>query len=157
MAARLSSALAGLGLGLGLATTTAPAAAQALRIVAAQSGLFAPPGDRSAAFTASRQLPLQDGQAFGWRLRLAPAGGEVRVRETLTLPAEPRTFGDPEPGLRRRTSPDGRSVISEYRLQPQDGWIANSWTVTRGDPPGRWRITVELEGQPPQVFEFEAR
>ena len=142
-----------------LATVPPPAAAQAPRIVAAQSGLFDPPGDPSTRFTPSRRLPLHDGQSFGWRLQLAPSStqGEIRVRETLTLPAEPRTFGDPEPGLRRRTTPDGRSVISEYRLQARDGWIANSWTVTRGDPPGRWRITVEVDGQPPQVFEFEAR
>ncbi len=126
-------------------------------VLKAEGGLFAPGDGADSAFVASKVLPLKDGQVFGWRIQLRHPARAVRVREELSLPAEPKTWGDPEPGLKRRTTADGRSAITELQLTPRDGFISQSWTVTTGDPKGTWVIKVRVEDGPEQVFRFEAR
>ena len=83
-------------------------------IVQAQAGLVGPPAAASTQFVPSTALPLRDGQEFGWRMKLQTKLTQVRVREELTLPAEPRTWGDPEPGLKRKLQPMG--------AQPPRNW-----------------------------------
>ena len=134
------------------------AVAQGVQVLRAEVGLLAP---RDAAghqaFTPAGVLPLRDGQEFAWRLVVQTRQPFVRVREELTLPAEPRTWGDPEPDIRRRTTPDGRTAITEWRLAPRDGVLQSAWTVTAGDPPGTWVLTLKVEDQPPRVFRLQAR
>ena len=126
-------------------------------ITQAQAGLLGPPAAAAAQFVPSAQLPLQDGQEFGWRMQLKTKLTQVRVREELTLPTEPRTWGDPEPGLKRRTSADGRTATTELLLMPVDGVIQFTWTVTRGDPAGAWVLKVQVEDLPAQTFRLQAK
>lgn len=133
------------------------AAPGSVRILSAQSGLFGDPSGGLESFAAGSRLPLRDGQVFGWRMQVQTDKPRVAVREELTLPSEPTTWGDPEPDVKRRTTPDGRTAVSEYQLEPKGGFIANSWTVTGGDPKGTWIIKVKVEGQAERVFRFEAQ
>ena len=140
------------------ASWPAGADAQQVQVLQAEVGLLAPADAAGRqAFTPAAVLPLRDGQEFGWRLVVTTRQPFVRVREELTLPAEPRTWGDPEPGVKRRTTPDGRTAITEWRLAPQDGVLQSAWTVTSGDPPGAWVLTLTVEDQPPRVFRLQAR
>ncbi len=141
---------------IGAAPAAAQAPAAAVVVVQAQAGLFGPP-DAAEAFTPSAVLPLRDGQEFGWRATLKTSKKIVRVLEELTLPSEPRTWGDPEPGLKRKTSADGRTATTEFWLEPVDGVIANRWSVTAGDPKGIWTLRVRIEDQPERVFRLTAR
>lgn len=142
---------------LALPARPAAAAEGPALVLKAEGGLFGPGEPGAQSFVATTALPLKDGQAFGWRMQLRASAGAVRVREELTLPAEPKTWGDPEPGLKRRTTPDGRSAITELLLVPRNGVISQSWTVTTGDPKGRWVIKVRVEDGPEHVFTFDAR
>jgi len=126
-------------------------------VLKAESGLFTPVDAAAPGFVATTALPLKDGQAFGWRIQLRTQARMVRVREELSLPEEPKTWGDPEPGLKRRTTPDGRTAITELQLEPVNGVISQSWTVTSGDPKGTWVIKVRVEDGPEHVFRFNAR
>lgn len=126
-------------------------------VVRAEAGLRGPPAAALAQFVPSTTLPLQDGQEFGWRMQLQTPLTKVRVREELTLPAEPRTWGDPEPGLKRKTSADGRTATTELILVPVDGMIQFTWTVTQGDPAGTWVLKVQIEDLPVQTFKLQAR
>ena len=133
-------------------------ATPAVQVLQAEVGLFGARDDAGRQrFTPAAVLPLRDGQEFGWRLVVKTRQPFVRVREELTLPAEPRTWGDPEPDVKRRTTPDGRTAITEWRLAPQDGVLQSAWTVTTGDPPGTWVLTLTVEDQPPRVFRLQAR
>ena len=136
----------------------AQAQAQARVIIAqAQAGLLGPPAAALSQFLPSTTLPLQDGQQFGWRMQLQSKLTTVRVREELTLPTEPRTWGDPDPELKRKTSADGRTATTELLLVPVDGVIQFSWTVTRGDPAGTWVLKVQVEDLPVQIFRLQAK
>ena len=132
-------------------------AAPGVVITQAQVGLIGPPAAATSQFVPSTTLPLKDGQEFGWRMRLQTKLTQVRVREELTLPAEPRTWGDPEPGLKRKTSADGRTASTEMLLVPVDGVIQFTWTVTQGDPAGTWLLKVQVEDLPPQTFRLQAK
>ncbi len=132
--------------------------AQARVIVTqAQAGLLGPPAAALSQFVPSTMLSLHDGQQFGWRMKLQTQLATVRVREELTLPTEPRTWGDPEPDLKRKTSADGRTATTELLLVPVDGVIQFSWTVTRGDPAGTWVLKVQVEDLPVQTFRLQAK
>lgn len=139
------------------AAPAAPAAGEVV-VLRAEVGLL---GARDEAgrqrFSPGALLPLRDGQEFAWRLVVKTNKPFVRVREELTLPAEPRTWGDPEPDIRRRTTPDGRTAITEWRLAPVDGVLQSAWTVTTGDPPGTWVLKLKVEDQPERVFRLQAR
>lgn len=126
-------------------------------VLKAESGLFGGGDAATSSFVPSTVLPLKDGQAFGWRMQLRTAQGAVKVREELILPAEPKTWGDPEPGLKRKTSPDGRMATTEWLLVPRNGVIGQTWTVTEGDPKGTWTIRVRIDDGPVHTFRFEAR
>ena len=127
-----------------------------MRILAVQAGLFGAPGTEAVPFTPSGRLPLRDGQVFGWRMKVDTHQRRIHVREELTLPREPKTWGDPEPDLKRKTSPDGRTATTEVLLQPENGYIFHTWAVTQGDPEGTWIIKVFVEGQPERVLRLEA-
>jgi hypothetical protein len=149
--------LPALALAVAGAVAQQPAAPGSVRILSAQSGLFGDPGGDLESFVAGTRLPLRDGQVFGWRMQVQTDKPRVTVREELTLPSEPATWGDPEPDVKRRTTADGRTAVSEYQLEPRAGFIANSWSVTSGDPKGTWVIKVKVEGHPERVFRFEAQ
>ena len=127
-----------------------------LRILSAQAGLFGEPGTETTQFIQSAMLPLKDGQAFGWRMSVQTAKKRVLVREQLTLPEEPKTWGDPEPDIKRKTTPDGRTAITEVWLEPKDGFIFHTWTVTTGDPKGIWVLKVSVQGQAERTFRLRA-
>lgn len=141
---------------LALASHAAHATEPEVQVLSAEAGLFGPPGTEPGSFVPGARLPLKDGQVFGWRIRLRSTRPEVTVHEQLTLPAEPRTWGDPEPDIRRRTSADGRSAESVYRKRPVDGVIWHTWQVTQGDPRGTWTLTLRVEQAPPVVLRLQA-
>ena len=146
-------------LGVLLPAAAAQSAQAGARVVItqAQAGLVGPPAAAPSQFVPSATLPLRDGQEFGWRMQLQTKLSQVRVREELTLPAEPRTWGDPEPGLKRKTSADGRTATTELLLVPVNGVIQFTWTVTQGDPAGTWLLKVQVEDLPPQTFRLQAK
>jgi hypothetical protein len=143
---------------LALLGAAPPLPAAEVQVLRAEAGLFSLPdvaGRQS--FTAATVLPLRDGQEFGWRLVVKTRKPFVRVREELTLPAEPRTWGDPEPDVKRRTTPDGRTAITEWRMAPVDGVLQSAWTVTTGDPRGTWVLRLTVEDQPVREFRLQTR
>lgn len=153
----LSCWAAALACSLGLMATTAAAADTAPRIVRAEFGTFdarpgAPPD-----FRATTVVPFGVDQGYGWFITLAGAPARVNVREELTLPVAPATWGDPEPGLKRRISADGRTATTERTLDVQAGRIGQAWAVAPGDPRGAYLLKVTVEGLPVQTFRFELR
>ena len=130
--------------------------ASVVRILSAQAGLFGPPGTDATQFLPTTRVPLKDGQVFGWKMTVQTSLKSVLVLEEITLPQEPATWGDPEPDIKRKTSADGRSAITELWLAPKDGVIFRTWSVTPGDPKGIWVIKVSVQGQAEKVFRLEA-
>ena len=139
------------------AAIAAPAPAD-IQILQAEFGVF----DNSLLsaaprFRAAATVPRVVDQAYGWRLVLKTTRRQVQVQEELTLPAEPGTWGDPDPQVQRKTSADGRTATTRLLLQPVDGVISQSWSVAPGDPQGVYVLRVRVENLPERVFRFEVR
>jgi len=103
--------------------------------------------DDAGTLHATTEIPLYAGSAFGWRLELG-CEHTVLVDEQLELPARGDWGSDPELEISR----NGRIARIHSEAICLDGWIDKTWTVSAGDPPGQWKVTVTVDGFHPQVF-----
>jgi len=104
-------------------------------------------------FRASNTVPLVVGQGYGWVLKLNRKSGKVRVLERMTLPEAPKTWGTG--GQPHGMSADRKTLSLDATLTVYDGTISKAWDVVKGDPPGRYLISVYVEGSAPVQFEFD--
>ena len=142
-----------------VATTTElpfnkPSGTQVLR---AEFGLFNLSQSGKPPFVPAKVVPLKPNQSYGWLIQLRTDKPKIRWKEEFTLPAKPNTWGDPEPIGARTVSSDGRVSVTEREVAPDRGTIFNVWTVAPGDPKGRYRIRVYVEGSLAQEFEFDVQ
>lgn len=123
-------------------------------VTSAQFGLIKTHPSKPDTFTPKRVVPLRVNQGYGWRIRLNTNQATVKWREEFTLPAKPKTWGAAEEAGSRAVSDDGRVSVTEREVTPDNGVIANTWYVAPGDPAGRYRIRVFVEGQLVKTFAF---
>jgi hypothetical protein len=100
------------------------------------------------------RVPLQQGNAYGWRIKLKDYQGEVKWREVLHLPKPPETWGT-DNGEDFSISADGTTSITRRTQSPLDGVIENFWTIAPGDPVGKHRIEVYIDDRLISTFDFE--
>ncbi|MEO6276523.1 hypothetical protein [Roseateles sp.] len=164
----LASALAlALTLGVGAAPGSTPAADAApaqsqVDVVGSVFGLFKLRSDGTALFEPATVVPLVQGQAYGWMLKLRTDAKQVRWREEFMLPAAPEVWNGAasvpaDAGVKHTLSADSRVSIMERVVAPEGGVLMNSWAVEKGDPAGTYRIRVFVEGRLAASFEFDVR
>jgi hypothetical protein len=134
-----------------------PPGASSVEVVRAAFGLFNPAGTGQPPFVPGNLVPLVVNQAYGWVIVIKTSAKTVRWREEFTLPAEPATWGGPEPIGTRSMSDDRRTTITERDVSPQNGVIFNSWAVATGDPSGTYRMRISIEGRLVRTFEFQVK
>lgn len=100
------------------------------------------------------RVPLQEGNAYGWRIKLKDYQGEVKWREVLRLPKPPVTWGT-DKGEDFSMSGDGMTSVTRRTQSAPEGVIENFWTITPGDPLGKHRIEVYIDDRLISIFEFE--
>ncbi len=124
--------------------------------------LFAHPSDRVAVtefgvvddcdgFSATRVVPLEVGQTFGWRLQV-PDGQPVAWREELILPEAPAQWsGAHFVDIRE----DGRVAVTAGIDVPYEGVMGHGWSITEGDPAGRYELRLWIDGVLHDSFAFD--
>jgi len=133
-------------------TGTAPPRAKAPvkpEVAESQLGVW----DADGVFRAADEVPLFAGSSFGWRIRVPCGERPVEVDEELHLPAPGDWPADPE----MHVSDDRKSVTLRYQLDCRAGWLEKQWSVSPGDPPGRWVIKVTVDGFAPKTFRASFR
>ncbi|WP_392530814.1 hypothetical protein [Nostoc sp. C117] len=100
------------------------------------------------------KVPLQEGNAYGWRIKLNNYQGEVKWREVLHLPKPPETWGT-DNGEDFSISADGTTSVTRRTQSAPDGVIENFWTIAPGDPVGKHKIEVYIDDRLISNFEFE--
>lgn len=95
----------------------------------------------------SRCIPGRPGQLYGWRIRGLVGLGDAWVRETLTLPSAPKTWGEQgnEGGL-FLISDDRTSCFWERNLPVMKESVGNCWEFAEGDPRGIYELQVSVAG-----------
>ncbi|MFM7405414.1 MAG: hypothetical protein ACKO3K_01775 [Cuspidothrix sp.] len=105
-------------------------------------------------FFPTNKVPLKQGDAYGWRIKLDNYQGQVRWREVLTLPKPPETWITQD-DQNFSISKDGKTAISQRTETPMNGVIENFWTISPGDPVGQHQIEIYTDQRLIARFEFE--
>ncbi|MEA5502785.1 hypothetical protein VB735_06610 [Halotia wernerae UHCC 0503] len=105
-------------------------------------------------FTPTNRILLSQGGKYGWRIQLKDYEGKVTWREVLRLPKRPETWATDD-GENFSVSVDGIESVTKRKQMADDGVIENFWTITPGDPGGKYKIQVYIGKRLITSFEFE--
>jgi hypothetical protein len=121
-----------------------------------QFGLVETGADGEEHFTATQDLPPDDGQAFGWVIEFDTTRASVRWQERLRLPREPAEWGDAASDPDVTLSSDGVSAMAQGEDLVEDGEVSRFyWSLAAGDPPGDYEIDLAVEGRPVAHYVFK--
>jgi len=83
-------------------------------------------------------------RGYGWRLKLTSSARiDVEVLERVVLPARPDEWGITS---NVTLSFDRTSATTELHMDPREGAFDNTWWFSEGDPNGRYRMEIYVEG-----------
>jgi hypothetical protein len=139
-----------LQLGVAAAATGNAVPQTAFKVLKAEFGLVGPGG-----FQASTKVPLKEGQGFGWVIQLEIKKDTIKWREVLTLPAAPQIWQADEASGTHSMSADRKTSTLEREAKVENGMIHNFWQISPGDPKGRYRMRVMIEGLLVSTFDFD--
>ncbi|MDZ8186177.1 MAG: hypothetical protein RMX96_15150 [Nostoc sp. ChiSLP02] len=134
--------------------TLAPRNSKPIIISNAEFGLKRVDAKGNVTILQTKTVPLQEGIAYGWRMKLKDYQGEVKWREVLRLPKPPQTWGT-DNGEDFSISADGTTSTTRRTESAPDGTIENFWTIAPGDPLGKYKIEVYVNDRLINTFEFE--
>jgi hypothetical protein len=116
------------------------------RVTAAEFGTWTRCND----FVATADVPLVEGQTFGWRIAV-PDGRPVSWQEELILPAAPAVWSGAHFVA---VSDDGRIATTSGAALPWEGSIEHAWSITEGDPAGDYELRLWIDGRLHERFFF---
>ncbi|MFH7025919.1 MAG: hypothetical protein ACHBN1_11070 [Heteroscytonema crispum UTEX LB 1556] len=128
--------------------------AKAIAVAKAEFGVVRVDSKGKVILIPTSTVPLQEGNKYGWRIRLKDYKGVVTWREVLRLPKLPQTWSTVhgEDFSISATGTAGETTRTEYT---PNGVIENFWTITSGDPIGKHRIEVYVNNHSIANFGFE--
>lgn len=126
-----------------------------IEIVRSDFGLFSPPQSGKPSFQASRKVPLQENQGYGWYVELKTTKPRIKWREELVVPTPLTTWNIEGSAAQHSISDDRRTLTTEREVILDRGLIYNMWAVAAGDPKGPHIVRVYVEGKLVRTFEFE--
>jgi len=134
------------------ATTAVPAP---IEVVSAQFGVFgADPTGRRILFETTK-FPAVVSAPYGWYIIFKSEKPTVIWREEFELPEPPPTWGPGEALGIYTISPDRKTAVTERIIPTRLGFIANEWRYAAGDPIGRHKMRVYIDGQLIREFAFD--
>jgi hypothetical protein len=95
-------------------------------------------------FLETRAVPYAQGQLYGWQLSLRTGRDTVRVREELTMPAPPASWGNAETSPLATISEDRRRAVVEEENSLYDH-VHRYWSIDLGDPQGLYELRLYVE------------
>ena len=117
-------------------------------------GIWLPDEDGAMRFKATADVPNEEDQSYGWRVRVAESEHAVKWIETVTLPEAPESWEGVEDDPNVIISDDGRTATTVGIAVPDGGYLGSTWAVSLGDPLGEYEMTVELSDGRQASFVF---
>ena len=106
-------------------------------------------------FVPSKEIPAEDGQAFGWVVEVDTTRASLHWQEHLRLPGPPADWGDAASDPDIVIAADGRSVVAQGDDLVEDGELSRFyWALAPGDPAGEYEMDIAVEGKPVGHFAF---
>lgn len=144
-----------LALAAGVCFAASPVAAR-VDVIRAEFGLFEAGAAGDLVFTPSTEVPLREGQRYGWAIDLVTTQRSLSVREEYLLPAVAQPTGDPLSDSLNLPQ-QRRNQVSQRQLVPVGGKIHGEWAVGPNEPAGHRHLQVVIEGQVAASFEFDVK
>ncbi len=119
-----------------------------------QFGIWVPDEDGAMRFKATADVPNDEDQMYGWRVRVVESEESVKWIETVTLPEAPESWEGVEDDPNVTISEDRRTAITVGADIPDGGYLENAWFVSFDDPPGDYLMTVEMSDGRSATFTF---
>lgn len=98
-------------------------------------------------------VPNLPGVQYAWKLKCKNTN-PLFVKEEFTLPEPPSTWKIKQDEAATELTKGGQQCILESFQPTDDGYIGHSWTVSAGDPAGRYEIKIWLNGNFAHQFIF---
>lgn len=105
-------------------------------------------------FTATDNVPLDEGQQFGFRMYIRGDGRSVPMKIEDIAPAAPKTWGEPSEHV--KISPDGRTATWEGKV-PTEKLVEMFHEIAEGDPEGSYETRVYVRDQLVKTFKYTVR
>lgn len=119
-----------------------------LVIKRAQFGILATNAAGDENFVATKEIPAEDGQAFGWVIAVDTSRQSLHWQEHLKLPRPPADWGDAATDPDITIASDGRTVVAEGDDLVEDGELSRFyWALAPGDPAGEYEMDIAIEGR----------
>ena len=108
-------------------------------------------------FIPTLQIPLRQGEAYGWFIRLKNPPDRVTWREEFQLPSAPKYWftDDGKSSEGSSISKDRTKATTIRTAAPEQGVIWNAWSVAPGDPAGKYKLDVYINGSLAASFQFQ--
>ena len=119
-----------------------------------QFGIWLPDEDGAMRFKATADVPNEEDQMYGWRVRVPESEEAVKWIETVTLPEAPESWEGVEDDPNVMVSDDGRTATTMGIEVPDGGYLGSTWSVAPGDPLGEYEMSVELSDGRQASFTF---
>ena len=132
-------------------------AANGVEIVSAEFGLFLDGRKNELVFEPTDVIPRKEGQRYGWIIEVKTKKRSLAVREEYLLPELEANKPKDEIGRNLHIPDLRRSQVSQRQLVPVDGQIFGEWAIGAGEPPGKRRLQVMIEGELGASFEYEVK
>jgi len=126
-----------------------------LVIKRAQFGILETNAAGEESFRATKEIPAEDGQAFGWVVAVDTTRQSLHWQEHLKLPRPPADWGDAATDPDIVIATDGRTVVAEGDDLVEDGELSRFyWALAPGDPAGEYEMDIAIEGRQVGHFAF---
>lgn len=126
-----------------------------VEVIDAQFGVFgADPSGHRVLYETNR-FPAITAAPYGWFILFKTDKPTVVWREEFELPIEPPTWGPGEALGIFQVSPDRKTAVTERIIPTRLGFIANEWRYAPGDPTGKHKMRVYIDGQLIREFGFD--
>jgi hypothetical protein len=126
-----------------------------VEVVEAQFGVFgADPSGRRMLYETDK-FPAITAAPYGWFILFKTDKPTVVWREEFELPVAPPTWGPGEALGIFQVSPDRKTAVTERIIPTKLGFIANEWRYAPGDPTGKHKMRVYIDGQLIREFGFD--
>ncbi len=103
----------------------------------------------------TKVVPLNAGQGYGWIIDIRTNLEKVQYTEQVTL-SGPTSWGV-RGDIQYEISTDKNSITVKRETAPTNGRIVSVWRVSADDPPGKATITIKIENEVEQTFDFELK